>query len=391
MNSKVDEKVLFVDDEANILDSYRRQLRKAYNVETAQGAEQAISLIQTAAPFAVVISDLRMPGMDGIQFLARVRQISPNSVRMMLTGYADLTNAMEAVNEGNIFRFMTKPCPPDKIANALDAGIEQYRLIMSEKILLEKTLKGSIDVLTEVLSLVNPTAFGRASRIRRMVRQLGSSMRIRELWQLEIAAMLSQIGCVTIPEQTLSKIYHGKTLSFEELKMFQSHPGVGRDLISNIPRLEKVAAIIAAQEKRINEQEPQDNGKTDDKIPIEARILKLALDVDTLNSTGIEKREILVEIQKRSKWYDPSAVDALKQILSDENGYEKKSIGLAELTFKMVLAEDVRSLDGTLLISKGQEVSESLKIRLQNFEQNIGIRQPIKVLVPSEVRRDVVA
>ncbi|NIQ03497.1 MAG: response regulator, partial [Nitrospinaceae bacterium] len=94
--------------------------------------------------FAVVVSDMRMPDMDGIQFLSRVREHYPQTVRMMLTGYADVKTAMNAVNEGNIFRFMTKPCPPEVFEKVLSAGIEQYRLITAERDLLERTLKGSV-------------------------------------------------------------------------------------------------------------------------------------------------------------------------------------------------------------------------------------------------------
>ncbi len=133
--------VLFVDDDENILDAYKRQLRQQFHIDTAQGGEQGLKTVNSRGPYAVIVSDLRMPGMDGIQFLSRVKEISPDSVRMMLTGYGDLQTAIEAVNESNIFRFLTKPCKKDVLTTAIDAGIEQYRLIGSEKELLEKTLK----------------------------------------------------------------------------------------------------------------------------------------------------------------------------------------------------------------------------------------------------------
>src|SRR5207245_10705357 len=136
---------------------------------------------------AVIISGMDMPGMSGIQFLSRVRQLAPDSVRMMLTGHTDLQVAMEAVNEGNIFRFLTKPCSPDALVKALAAGVEQYRLITAEKELLEKTLAGSIKALMEVLSLVNPMAFGRASQVQRLVQQLAAALKVDKAWQVEMA------------------------------------------------------------------------------------------------------------------------------------------------------------------------------------------------------------
>ncbi len=166
------ERILCVDDDENILDAYKRALRRQFQIETAPGGQQALGMMDARNPYAVIVSDMRMPGMDGVQLLATVKQRAPESVRIMLTGNSDQQTAMEAVNEGNIFRFLTKPCPPDKLAKALTAGIEQYRLVTAEKVLLETTLSGAIKVLTEVLSLTNPTAFGHASRVRRIVRKL---------------------------------------------------------------------------------------------------------------------------------------------------------------------------------------------------------------------------
>ena len=102
--------ILCVDDDPNILEAYRRQLRKEFRVETAIGPEEGCRKIESSGPYAVVVSDLQMPNMNGIQFLTKVREQSPDTVRMLLTGNADLNAAVEAVNQGQIFRFLTKPC-----------------------------------------------------------------------------------------------------------------------------------------------------------------------------------------------------------------------------------------------------------------------------------------
>ncbi|MBW1699478.1 MAG: response regulator, partial [Deltaproteobacteria bacterium] len=131
------EKILVVDDEQNLLNAIYRQLRKSFQIDTALGPEQGLTAVENKGPYAVVISDLRMPAMDGIQFLARVKQINPETVRMMLTGNADLEKTIQAVNEGNIFRFFTKPCPPEILAGGLRSGIEQYQLVTAERELLQ--------------------------------------------------------------------------------------------------------------------------------------------------------------------------------------------------------------------------------------------------------------
>ena len=166
------EKILFVDDDSSVLATCKRNLRKHFHVETALGGQQGLEAIDNHGPFAVIISDLRMPGIDGIEFLASAREQSPDSVFMMFTGYADVQTAFEAVNEGTVFRFLIKPCPLETLVKALKAGIAQYRLVTAERELLEKTVKGSIEVLTEVLGMVNPVAFSRATRIKHYVRDI---------------------------------------------------------------------------------------------------------------------------------------------------------------------------------------------------------------------------
>jgi DNA-binding NtrC family response regulator len=134
--------VLFVDDEAAVLSGYARTLHHEFQVDTALGGELGLKALAQNGPYAVVISDMRMPGMSGAEFLAGARRAAPETVRMLLTGNADLMTAIEAVNEGNIFRFLTKPCPKDVLVAAIEAGVEQHRLIRMEKDLLEQTLMG---------------------------------------------------------------------------------------------------------------------------------------------------------------------------------------------------------------------------------------------------------
>src|SRR5208283_567097 len=140
MNDK--EKILLVDDEPRVVQALQRALRSEFHIEIAGGPEAGLQVLARDGPFAVVVSDLRMPVMDGIQFLSRVKAASPDSIRVMLSGQADLNAAIAAVNEGNIFRFLTKPCPPATLGRVLEAALEQYRLITAERELLQNTLMG---------------------------------------------------------------------------------------------------------------------------------------------------------------------------------------------------------------------------------------------------------
>ena len=138
------ERILLVDDDRNILDGYRRSLHGEFQVETAESGQEAVKLLESSGPYAVVISDMRMPGMDGIELLKRVKTASPDTVRIMLTGNADMQTAIEAINEGSIFRFLIKPCNKETMARTITAALVQYRLITAEKQLLEQTLSGCL-------------------------------------------------------------------------------------------------------------------------------------------------------------------------------------------------------------------------------------------------------
>lgn len=379
------EKILFVDDDTNILAAYHRQLRKQFTVDTAAGGELGLEMIKTHGPYAVIVADMRMPGMNGVQFLSKVKEDAPNSVRMMLTGNTDQQTAIDAVNEGNIFRFLNKPCPPEIMVKVLNAGIEQYRLITAEKELLEKTLSGIVKVLTDVLTLVNPTAFGRASRIRRIVRKMAVSLLVDKMWQMEVAVMLSQVGYVTIPKEVLRKLYNGINLSEKEFHIFESYPQIGYELIAKIPRLETIAKIIAYQEKHFDGSGlPQDTLRGEE-IPLESRIIKLAFDFESFISSGFSENDALDLIRMRDGWYDPSLIQLLGKIISHETGNTTRTVRVDELTPSMILDEDINdAASGEVIVSKGYEASQSMCMHLRNMAIIEKIKDRVKVVIPVE-------
>ncbi|MBV6471733.1 response regulator [Nitrospirales bacterium NOB] len=375
------DRILCVDDDLNILEGFKRQLRKEFTLETAVGPEQGLRMVTEQGPFAVVVSDLRMPGMSGIEFLARVRNHDADTVRVLLTGNAELRTAIEAINEGQIFRFLTKPCTPDVLGKTLRAALVQHRLIMAERELLEQTLSGSIRVLCEILALVNPEAFGRSSRITHYAESMAKHLHVSEIWTIKTAAMLSQIGCVILPESVLKKVYRGEILTREESELFNQHPFVASDLIAKIPRMKRVAEIIRYQDKCYDGSGVAGDTREGVKIPMEARILKVALDFDALESAGKTKTQAFDEIKKRKGWYDEEIVKALKTAFAQEIQYEVRTVVIADLRPGMVLNEDLKSSDHVLLCARGQEINASTIMRLTNYSKTIGVRQPFDVLV----------
>ncbi len=281
------EKILLVDDDSNILEGYRRSLSREFRLETAVGGHQALGLAAENGPYAVVVSDMRMPGMDGIQLLSKIKAQSPDTIRVMLTGNGEIDTAINAINEGSIFRFLTKPCSKEAMAKTLTAALVQYRLVTAEEQLLEQTLSGAIQVLTEVLSLVNPAAFGRAERARRYIHHIVTAMKLGNPWQYEVAAMMSQLGCVTLPPETIEAVYSGEKLSQSEQAQYDAHPSVAYDLLSKIPRLEPIARMIEHQNRPFPEGSAADPEMTDLRMGTE--ILRLTLAMKNSSTKGLRE------------------------------------------------------------------------------------------------------
>ena len=139
-------KILFVDDDENLLAAIQRSLRKQFNFDTALGGLQALEHMRTKGPYAVIVSDMSMPGMNGAEFLERARRLAPETVRIMLTGNADQQTAADAVNRGHVFRFLSKPCPPETLVPAIEHGLKQYQMLQMERDLLEGTLTVGVGI-----------------------------------------------------------------------------------------------------------------------------------------------------------------------------------------------------------------------------------------------------
>jgi len=379
-------KVLCVDDEENVLRAFERNLRLHFEIETAVGPVAGLSAIAQRGPYAVVISDLRMPEMNGIQFLSAVRKQSPDSVRLILSGNADLQAAIASVNEGSIFQFLTKPCPVDTLRTAIDGALKQYQLISAERELLEHTLNGSIAMMTEVLSVVSPLAFSRASRIRRHIRHMATQLELPNLWEFDLASMLSQIGCIAVPSDILEKLYAGMALTPEEHKTFASHPSVGQKLLARIPRMEVIAEIIGYQMTPFRELRDL---KISEVVKVGAQMLMVAIRLDETVSRGASRDAALKFMSDRPEIYQPRLTAAIGSAEVGAVEMEVRAIRLRDLRPNMIINEDLWAANGLLLVTKGQLVSEPVIARLLNFSKFAWHDRTFSVQVPAP--RPVVA
>ncbi|MRS05984.1 response regulator, partial [bacterium] len=277
------EVIFLVDDEPKVLNALTRELNSCHfnDIVTAKDGIQAIELLRTTPDIAVIVSDYRMPGLDGISFLREAQQICPDATRMILSGVADLEMATNAINLGQIFRLLLKPCPPEHFIASVKAGIRQYELVTSERDLLQKTLKGSIKILTDLLAAINPDSFSQSTRISALTRKFATSLGLINAWELELAGVLCRIGCVTVPPEVLETWMKGRILDDDQRRMIDSVGKIGHHLLRNIPRLENIAEGILYQStpfQPVGQNANQTPRGTD--IPIIGRILKIVIDYD---------------------------------------------------------------------------------------------------------------
>jgi CheY-like chemotaxis protein len=355
--------IVCVDDEPRVLDGLKLTLRRRYEVATATSALDGLALLEKRQGAAVVVSDMRMPGMDGAAFLARVCERWPDSTRILLTGETGRDAAVAAVNEGQIFRFLTKPCVPDKLLAAIEAAVRQHELVTAERVLLQKTVLGSIRALVDILGIVNPIAFGRGSRIKRQVVELAAALGLPRRWELEAAALLSQIGYVSLPPELVDKAHSGEPLNSDEQLLLGETPKVAQALLARIPRLENVAAILvqANRSHRLKEAPETWVGQC-------AAVLLAVLEFDTLVSRGESAESALATLRARSGQADRELLAQLAALQGvGDAGPEVREIRLGDVKVGMILMDDVRTDLGTLLVARGYEVSQSFIERMRNF------------------------
>lgn len=364
-------RVLCVDDEPNLLAALERNLFGQFDVVTADGGEAGLAAIAAGPPFAVIVSDMRMPGMDGAAFLALARERAPDSVRLLLTGQADATSAIAAINHGAIFRFLCKPCPTDELVATLEQAVALHRSTLLERELLETTLAGTTRMLTEVLSMVAPWAFQRSAQLQACVRHVTEKLPWPNRWMVEVAAALSHIGCVSVPGDIVQREIAGDELTEEEQKLIDGHPLVAHRLLTAIPRMQGVAEIV-----RYQALTPPADAAPD--VVRGAHLLRASL----LLVRGLARKLPLARAVQELRKVEPplprGLIDALADLqLSTRSGIRKARV--CDLVPGWRLEQDVVSRRGMMLLAHGSELSLTSILALRNLQAAGAIVEPLLV------------
>lgn len=373
------QRILLVDDEPEILTSFSGILKTKYDAYFSESAVEALEIVKNNKPFACIISDFRMPKMNGIEFLTEVMKTNSDTVRILMTGHADFQTVVNAVNEGNIFRFLSKPVPIELLIKTINDSLRQYDLINSEKELLDKTLKGTIKLLIDIQSVTNPEASVRISRLRKITKKIAEKKDLSLSWELDIAVMLSNIGHISLTQELLEKIYRNHPLDESEVANLKSSFKFGAGLVKNIPRFENIAQIIEFQSYATKDFYVSESIINSYQF-YASQIITIAKDYDHLIANGKTHKEAISRLKRRNYWFE-DIIDIIDEEFktSIDTPTNIKSVLIRDLKPDMILEEDIVDSYGMILYGKGRELTNLIILKLLSMSRTRKIIEPIKV------------
>jgi CheY-like chemotaxis protein len=381
-------KVLLVDDDAKLLSSLKRNLCFDYDLTIAESGQQALDRLSAHEQFSVIVTDMRMPHMDGIQFIEEARRVAPNSVYLMLTGNQDIQTAMKAVNDGQVFRFLNKPCEVAEIKRALDAALKQYSLMHAEKELLQKTFVGAVNVLSDVLDSLRPDVVQQSHRVDSVMRACEEGLGFCGNWEYRMAARLGLVGLVLQPPNEQERFQKLGPADPESQHLFDEILMTSARMIERIPRLNSVVAILRAPQITDGAVGLADIEHTTPALG--GLLLRVATYWTNLTSTGSAPLAALDELREAFPDMPLQIVEALLALECEQTYARPLKLSVENLTEGMVLYDDVHSDDGAVLLRKGRRLTTAAieKLRLGRSLKPIFV---VDISMETEASRETVA
>jgi putative nucleotidyltransferase with HDIG domain len=327
-------RILFVDDEPEILHIFQRRFQDQYLLDVAASGMEALQLLEKNGPYAVIVSDNRMPKMTGIQLFTEVQKTAPDAVRILLTAFADLETAMKAVNEGFVFRILRKPCPPSEVAKSVDAALAYYELLMSQRELhiLMKWRQGMEDMIYSLVALLekrDPYTAGHQVRVAALATAMAQDLDLvpEQVEVVRLAASVHDIGKTYVPSEFLNKPGRLTPAEFEILK---AHPLVGQEVLTSMDKVFPISRIVGQHHEKLDGS-GYPEGLHGEQILPEARIITVADIVEAMQShrpyrpaLGVDMA--LAEIESlRGVALDTQVVNSCLRLFR-EKGFQLKNI-----------------------------------------------------------------
>jgi len=380
--------VLVVDEDQKVLDASVRLLGRNYEVHTCGTAEEALAWLKENPHVAVVLSCVNLPGMDGAVFLHQAEKLSPFSARILLTAEKSIEVLKQGVNEARIFMYLSKPCPGGELVTAVGSGVSYHARLVDERAMLERTISGAVRMLIEMLSLFHGDAFRRTDVMRPQALTIAKALGLTKTWELEMAVMFSPLGEALLPKDILARHRAARSLTPQQRDILAAAPAQSRDLIKNIPQLERIADLLYLSGKGFDGSGFPENGPAGSDIPLVSRILKILTDLWYASPEGGVDAAAFNALAINGKQYDPKLLEIARRELLDETDTvgEPKAEEHLSCTIRMlkpgdVLLDDVLSeASHELILSRGHQLTETTIRRLVQFDQTAGVRQPVRVV-----------
>lgn len=386
MNEGKREKILIVDDTLDNLQILMDLLKSDYKIIAATSGEKALELaVQEPVPDLILL-DIMMPNMNGYMVLRKLKgmELTKDIPVIFVTAMGEVKDETKGLLMGAV-DYIIKPIQPSIVKARVRTHIQLRAAHHHIEELYDETLTGIIGLLTDVLTTANPAAYSRASRIRLHMEKILEKLHLEQFWEFNLAAMLSQIGCITIDAETLEKIYTGRRISGESYNRFKEHPKVGQSLLKNIPHLERVGQIIRAQNKpldellkgSVSEEDFNEAGVQGEPVDFGVALLRIAIAIEEAVLKGNETEDAFRIVSLQIKEVAPALAQALEDVST--SGKVLEALEVHELKNGMVLEKDLYTQKNSLLLNSGTPLTPPIIERIKAFHDGIGLVTPILV------------
>lgn len=375
--------ILCIDDDPDVLAGLQLSLRGFGEVSVAADGESGLRLAAELPDLAVVLCDMRMPGLAGDEVLARFRQQRPLVTRLLLTGYSDMNAAIRAINQGRLFRFLNKPCPREVLHQAVSDALEQHRLLCAERELLEETVRGCMQALVDALAMASPASYGQAERLASLIRQVGAHCRHEAGWAATMAAMLANLGLVGLRPSLQEKVLLGLALDAGESGEVERGHRRAMALLERIPRIRLVRQLLCLIEPALADGAPVSAGERDWLAP-QARLIRLVRDYVRMEAAGLTAQQALARLHDEQP-AQADLISALRTVLGPQADLDRLlELSPDMLRAGMVLARAVYTGRGQLLAPAGYQINDSFAERLLDACPELRHGR-IAVIIPAEI------
>ncbi len=369
-------KILFVSTDTEFAKGAQQSLEDAFDITCLDNAGEGLALLGKDPRIVAVVSGLKLPGMNGQEFLATARKKFPKVLRIMVTGDCDFKTAAETVSAAHVLHLLSKPCSPDVLRNALTEAVVAYKQARAESDAMKDTLLGCVKMLVDIMELTNPVAARRSKRILRRAHRICKELRALPAQMMDMAVLLSNIGCVGLPAGVLKKMESGAEMTREELKTFRTHPSIAAHLLKNVPSMGKLAKIVRYQ-----------NFPCSKNPPMGSRILKVCIDMDQMQDSGASPEKALAYMQSKPEVYDVNVVEAMGRHREESAKLECTPVSVSDLEPGMIMQSDMVTEKGVTLLHRGEVLSEASHLRVQAFADLLRIKEPVCAFMPKDVAK----